>query len=104
MSEIIGLRTRLKPGMEAAYEKAHFEVWPDLVSVQRELGIEHWRIFRHGVELFHVVECTDFERAVAALEVHPIDQRWQKEMAQYVEVAHDGKGAAVERLRLVYNR
>ena len=67
VSEIIGLRTRLKPGMEEAYEKAHSQVWPDLVTVQRELGIEHWRIFRHGIDLFHVVECDDFDRAVAAL-------------------------------------
>jgi L-rhamnose mutarotase len=68
------------------------------------LGIEHWRIFRHGVELFHVVECADFERAVAALAENPIDMRWQREMAKYVVVAHDGKGAAVDRLRLVYGR
>jgi L-rhamnose mutarotase len=87
-----------------AYEKAHAEVWPELVAVQRDLGIEHWLIFRHGVELFHVVECDDFDRAIAALTEHSIDQRWQAEMARYVVVADDGKGAAVDRLRLVYGR
>jgi L-rhamnose mutarotase len=104
MSEIIGLRTKLRPGMEGAYEKAHAEVWPELVAVQRELGMEHWRIFRHGVELFHVVECENFDRAVAALSVHPLDQRWQSEMASYVVMAADGRGAEVDRLRLIYNR
>ena len=104
MGEIIGLRTRLRPGMEEAYDKAHAEVWPELVSVQRDLGIEHWHIFRHGVELFHVVECADFERAAAALADNPIDQQWQREMARFVVVADDGKGAAVDRLRLVYGR
>jgi L-rhamnose mutarotase len=104
MSEIIGLRTRLKPGMEEAYEKAHAQVWPELVSAQRELGIESWLIFRHGVDLFHVVECDEFDRAVAALSENPIDQRWQAEMARYVVVADDEKGAAVDRLRLVYRR
>ena len=104
MSEIIGLRTRLRPGMEEGYERAHAHVWPELVSAQREFGIERWLIFRHGVELFHVVECDDFDRAIAALSESPIDQRWQAEMAHYVVVADDGKGAAVDRLRLVYGR
>jgi len=104
VTEFIGLRTRLRPGMEEAYEGAHAEVWPELVAVQRELGIHHWHIFRHGEELFHMVECDDFDRASAALAVHPIDQRWQAEMARYVVAADDARGAAVDRLRLVYWR
>lgn len=104
MTELIGLRTRLRPGMEEAYEQAHADVWPELLVAQRELGIERWLIFRYGLELFHVVECEDFERAVAALMEHPVDQRWQAEMARYVVVADDGKGAAVDRLRLVYGQ
>lgn len=104
MSEIVGLRTRLKPGMEELYEAAHAEVWPELVSAQRELGIEHWSIFRYGVELFHVVECDGFDQAVATLAKNPIDQRWQAEMAPYVVVSDAGHGAEVDRLRLVYRR
>ena len=102
MTEFVGLRTQLRPGMEEAYEKAHAEVWPELVAAQRELGISRWLIFRDGLELFHTVECENFERAVAGLNQHPVDQRWQQEMARYVVVADDQKGAAVDRLRLVY--
>lgn len=104
MSEYIGLRTRLKPGLEEAYERAHAEVWPELVAAQRELGIDHWLIFRHGVELFHVVQCDDFDGAIAKLSELPVDQRWQTEMARYVVVDDNGPGAAVDRLRLVYRR
>ena len=102
MAEFVGLRTRLKPGMEEAYEKAHAEVWPELVAVHRDLGITRWLIFRDGLELFHTVECENFERAVAALNQHPVDQRWQEHMARYVVVADDHKGAATDRLRLIY--
>jgi L-rhamnose mutarotase len=102
MTEFIGLRTRLKPGMEEAYEKAHAELWPELLTVHRELGIRRWLIFRHGLELFHAVECEDFERASAALAQHPLDQQWQQHMAPYVVAADDRIGAATERLRLVY--
>lgn len=102
MTELVGLRTRLKPGMEKAYEKAHAEVWPELLAVHRELGIRRWVIFRDGLDLFHTVECESFERAVAALAQHPVDQRWQTHMARYVVAADDHRGAAAKRLRLVY--
>ena len=104
MTEFIGLRTRLRPGKEHAYEAAHAEVWPELVATQRELGIHHWLIFRHGTELYHAVECDDFDRAVATLALDPVDQRWQAEMARYLVVDGGGRGAAVDRLRLVYRR
>ena len=91
MTEFIGMRTRLKPGMAEAYEKAHAELWPELLTVHRELGIRRWLIFRHGLEeAFHAVECEDFERASAALAQHPLDQRWQQHMAPYVVAAEDG--------------
>jgi L-rhamnose mutarotase len=102
MTEFVGLRTRLKPGMEEAYEKAHAEIWPELLAAQREVGITRWLIFRSGLELFHAVECEDWGRASAALAQHPVDQRWQEEMAQYVVPAPDHLGAATERLHLVY--
>ncbi len=102
MTELVGLRTRLKPGMEEAYERAHAEVWPELLAVHRELGIRRWLIFRDGLDLFHTVECESFERAVAGLAQHPVDRRWQTHMARYLVAADDHGGAATERLRLVY--
>jgi L-rhamnose mutarotase len=102
MVEFVGLRTRLRPGMEEAYEKAHAEVWPELVALQRDLGIRRWLIFRDGFELFHTVECESFERAVAALARHPVDRRRQEHMTPYVVAAADRRGAATDRLRLIY--
>ena len=90
--EFVGLRTRLKPGMEDAYEKAHAVVWPELVTAQRTLGISRWLIFRDGLELFHTVECENFERAVAGLAQHPVDRRWQAHMGRYVVIADDQSG------------
>ena len=89
--------------MEEAYEKAHAEVWPDLTAAQRGLGIRRWLIFRDGLDLFHTVECENFERAVAGLAQHPVDRRWQAQMAQYTQVANDRSGAATDRLRLIYS-
>jgi L-rhamnose mutarotase len=101
--EYVGLRTRLKPGMQGAYESAHATIWPELQMAQREVGIRRWLIFRHGLDLLHVVECDDFDRAEAELASNPVDQRWQAEMARYVVQSLDGRGGAADRLSLIYN-
>jgi L-rhamnose mutarotase len=88
--------------MEQAYEKAHAVVWPELLAAHRELGITCCLIFRHGLELFHAVECEYFQRATAGLAEHPVDQRWQAHMAHYVVVADGHRGAATNRPRLIY--
>ena len=103
MAEFVGLRTRLKPAMEEVYDAAHAAVWPELVAAQREVGIKRWLIFRDGLDLFHSIECEDYDRAIAELARLPINQRWQAEMAQYTEVAHDYSGASDDRLALIFN-
>lgn len=67
MAEFVGLRTRLKPGMEDRYEAAHKAVPPELLAAHRELGIKRWLIFRDGLDLFHSIECDDYDRAIAEL-------------------------------------
>jgi L-rhamnose mutarotase len=100
-----GLRTRLRPGMEQAYQQAHDAVWPSLIVAQREVGITGWWIFRGGLDLFHVAECDhDFDRALAALAGYPVDQRWQAEMALYAEPDLGRAAPASERLELIYRR
>jgi L-rhamnose mutarotase len=103
MSEFIGLHTRLKPGMEEDYDAAHAAVWPALLAAQREAGIKRWLIFRDGLDIFHSIECEDYDRAIAELAQLPVNQRWQAEMAQYTEVAHDYSGASADRLPLIFN-
>jgi len=103
LSEFVGLRTRLKPGMEEPYDAAHAAVWPEILAAQQAVGIKRWLIFRDGLDLFHSIECEDYEGAIAQLAQLPINQRWQAEMAQYTEVAHDYSGAASDRMRLIFN-
>lgn len=103
MSEFVGLLTRLKPGMEAAYDDAHRRVPPELLAAQRNAGIRRWLIFRDGLDLFHCIECDAYDLAIAQLAQLPVNQRWQAEMARYTEVAHDHSGAASDRLRLIFD-
>lgn len=43
---------KLKPGCEAAYKKAHDELWPEMAELLRKDGIRNYSIYRHGLLLF----------------------------------------------------
>jgi L-rhamnose mutarotase len=103
MTELVGLHTRLKPGAEAAYEALHRQVWPDVLAAIRGVGIERWLIFRDGLDLFHVVECADYDAAIAELAGDPVNQRWQAEVAPLMETAHDYSGASSDRLPVIFD-
>jgi L-rhamnose mutarotase len=103
MTEYVGLHTRLRPGMEAAYDAAHRAVWPELLTLIRGAGFTRWRIYRDGLDIFHAIECDDYDRGIAELAGHPVNARWQAEMAQFTEVAHDYSGASSDRLALIFD-
>jgi L-rhamnose mutarotase len=63
----VGLHTRLKPGAEAEYDALHEAVWPEVLEAIRAAGVTKWRIYRDGLDLFHHIECEDYERAIAEL-------------------------------------
>jgi L-rhamnose mutarotase len=99
----IGLHTRLKPGVEARYEEYHREVWPDVLAAIRRSGITKYVIFRDGLDLFHYIECADYDRAIAELATDPVNIRWQQEMAPMMAVAHDFSGKSSDRLPKIFD-
>ncbi len=85
----IGLHTRLKPGAEERYEEYHRAIWPE--------------VFRDGLDLFHYIECDDYDRAIAELAASPLNQRWEAEMAPMTTVAHDFSGKGSDRMSLIFD-
>lgn len=95
------LHTRLKPGKEAEYERVHATIPPELDTALREAGVRSWRIWRSGRDLFHLVDCEDYEAMRAHLREHPANLPWQARMAELLEVADDYSGAEPD-IRLVW--
>ena len=89
----IALHTRLKPGKEEEYEKVHAVIPPDLDAALREAGVASWRIWRDGVDLFHVVEVADYQAMRHALRDHPANLPWQARMAELLDVEDDYSGS-----------
>lgn len=98
----VGLHTRLRPGAEGRYEEYHRAVWPDVLEAIRRAGITEYVIFRDGLDLFHYIECSDYDRAIAELAGDPVNIRWQAEMAPMMAVAHDFSGKSSDRLPLIF--
>lgn len=91
--ERLALRTRLKPGMEDTYDREHATIPAELEAAMREHGVRSWRIFRDGLDLFHIVEVDDYAALQEALRDHPADQAWQKQMNRLLDGDFD-KGSA----------
>jgi len=98
----VGIHTRLKPGAVERYEQYHREVWPDVLAAMRRSGITEYLIFRDGLDLFHYIECEDYDRAIGELADDPVNIKWQAEMAPMMAVAHDYTGESRDRLPLIF--
>ena len=90
--ERIALHTRLKPGMEEEYERVHAVIPAELDGALRAAGVHSWRIWRDGLDLFHVVEVEDYQAMRHALRDHPANIPWQARMAELLAVEDDYSG------------
>jgi L-rhamnose mutarotase len=88
----IALHTRLKPGKEAEYERVHAVIPQELDAALRAAGVRSWRIWRDGLDLFHVVEVDDYRAMRHALRDHPANLPWQQRMSELLDVADDYSG------------
>ncbi|NEN05395.1 L-rhamnose mutarotase [Diaminobutyricibacter tongyongensis] len=81
----IALHSVLREGREVEYLQAHATIPDDLAASFDRFGIHDWTIWRSGRNLFHLVECDDFDAAMAALQDDPANQRWQGFINDHVD-------------------
>jgi len=87
----VAFRLRIKPDAIEGYERDHANVWPELLTRLREVGISDYYIFRRDQDLFLVMQVKDFDAAWDALGKDPVNLRWQAQMAKYFEPVPDLK-------------
>ncbi|ANP50953.1 L-rhamnose mutarotase [Streptomyces griseochromogenes] len=99
----VALHTKVRADRVADYEAAHREVPQELTDAIRAAGATSWTIWRNGTDLFHLLECEDYARLLAALERLPVNVAWQARMAELLDVAHDySEGGADAGLPVVW--
>jgi L-rhamnose mutarotase len=102
VTERVGLHTRLRAGAAERYDELHRAVWPEVLAAISQVGVERWVIFRDGLDLFHYIECDDYDGAIATLADDPVNVRWQEEVAPLMETAHDYSGDSSDRLPVIF--
>jgi L-rhamnose mutarotase len=85
MAPLVALHSVLRAGCEADYDATHARIPGELIEAHRRIGIHDWRIWRSGLNLFHLVECDDFSTAVRGLEHDPANERWQAFIGVFID-------------------
>jgi L-rhamnose mutarotase len=90
-------RMNLDPGQEQEYLRRHNEIWPELVALLHNAGIEEYRIFldpeRHA--LFAVMIHQE-RHGLDDLPAHPVMQRWWQHMKDIMPSNADGSPRSVD--------
>jgi L-rhamnose mutarotase len=95
----------VKPDRLAEYKQRHRAVWPEMLAALRETGWQNYSLFlRPDGMLVGYLETEDFERARAGMAKREINDRWQREMADFF-VQPDGSlpDRAMEPLEEVFH-
>lgn len=76
------------------YKARHAEVWPEMLEALRQAGWRNYSIFLEPRGLVvGYVEADDFAKCHEAMKNHPVNARWQAEMAPFFESPNGGKSA-----------
>ena len=86
---------KVRPEKIDEYRRRHAAVWPEMLDALRQTGWHNYSLFlRSDGLLVGYVETPDFERARAGMQEHPVNARWQAEMAPFFESLQGGAADA----------
>jgi L-rhamnose mutarotase len=86
------LHTRLKEGAADAYDRLHARIPDDLAAALREVGVRDWRIWRDGLDVFHLVDVEDYRAMRVYLRDHPANVAWQARVTPLQSLTDDYSG------------
>ncbi len=94
---------KIKPGKKDEYVKRHNEIWPELVAVLKEAGIENYTIWTDGELLFGYYECVNgIEFAAKTQAQSPVVDKWNEFMKDVMEMILDPVTGAQPKLEKVF--
>jgi len=75
---------RVKPNRLEEYKQRHRVVWPEMQAALRETGWNNYSLFLGSDGLLvGYLETADFDRARAEMAKREVNERWQREMADF---------------------
>lgn len=92
----VAFKMKLFKGQEAEYKKRHDEIWPELVQLLKQAGIEDYSIFLDEPTgyLFGVLKITNTAN-LDALPQQPVMKKWWAYMQDIMESNADNSPVSV---------
>jgi L-rhamnose mutarotase len=96
MMEKYAFRMTLHEGQLDEYRRRHDEIWPELVTLLKEAGVEDYSIHYDAETraLFGVLWRPE-DHGIADLPSHPVMQKWWAHMADIMETHPDNEPVAL---------
>lgn len=86
------------------YRERHRAVWPEMLAALREAGWQNYSLFlRQDGLLVGYLETEDFEHARSEMARRDVNQRWQREMADFFDLDGVEPDRAMEPLEEVFH-
>jgi len=81
---------KLYPGFAGEYKKRHDEIWPELIGLLKQAGINDYSIFidEETNSLFGILKAND-PKLLNDLPNHAVMQRWWRYMSDIMETNPD---------------
>lgn len=94
--EKFAFKMHLNPGMEAEYRRRHDEIWPELVDLLKEAGVQDYSIHLDPeTNILFGVLWRRKDHGMDALPAHPVIQRWWAHMADIMASHPNNEPVAV---------
>lgn len=94
--EKYAFKMQLHPGMEGEYRRRHDAIWPELVALLKEAGVQDYSIHLDPeTNILFGVLWRRPDHGMDALPAHPVMQRWWAHMADIMVTKPDNEPVAV---------
>ena len=94
--EKYAFKMQLNPGMEGEYRRRHDAIWPELVALLKEAGVQDYSIHLDPeTNILFGVLWRRPDHGMDALPAHPVMQRWWAHMADIMATKPDNEPVAV---------
>lgn len=85
---------RLKPGMGPEYDRAHLNVWPEILDLIDEAGIYDYQIWRHGdLVVSRMRTRQGHDHASRVTGASAVQKRWTESLGHVFAEIADADGA-----------
>jgi L-rhamnose mutarotase len=100
--ERIAFKLKLREGKRDEYRRLHDNIWPELLEVLKEAGIQNYTIWNAGDDLFGYYEVHDTGHSNSTLANRPVIARWNEIMSDIYYPDIDPETGTVREMKLMF--